>query len=56
MNLGKKEIETSQQDEANKFISSFTVKNILEAFNLQRSLLIVTDPSGKSVNPEVRDA
>ena len=53
---GQKEIETSQQDEANKFISSFSVKNNATGFQTAEIIIVVTDPSGKSVNPEVWDA
>jgi len=53
---GQKEIETSQQDEANKFISSFTVKNNTAGFQTAEIIIVVTDPSGRSVNPEVWDA
>ena len=53
---GQKEIETSQQDEANKFISSFTVKNNTTGFPTAEIIIVVTDPSGKSINPEVWDA
>jgi len=53
---GQKEIETSQHDEANKFISSFTVKNSTTDFQAAEIIIVVTDPSGRSVNPEVWDA
>jgi hypothetical protein len=53
---GQKEIETSQHDEANKFISSFTVRNSTSDFPTAEIIIVVTDPSGKSVNPEVWDA
>jgi hypothetical protein len=53
---GQKEIETSQHDEANKFISSFTVRNKTTDFQTAEIIIVVTDPSGKSVNPEVWDA
>src|SRR5215203_1135126 len=53
---GQKEIETSEQREANKFISSFTVKNNTTGFQTAEIIIVVTDPSGKSVNPEVWDA
>jgi len=53
---GQKEIETSQQEEANKFISSFTVKNNTAGFQTAEIIIVVTDPSGRSVNPEVWDA
>jgi len=52
----QKEIETSQQEEANKFISSFTVKNNTAGFQTAEIIIVVTDPSGRSVNPEVWDA
>ncbi|HEU5166676.1 MAG TPA: hypothetical protein VFU29_14095 [Chitinophagaceae bacterium] len=52
----KKEIETTQQDEANKFISSFTVKNNSTGFQNAEIIIVISDPSGKSVNPEVWDA
>ena len=53
---GQKEIETTQQDEANKFVSSFTVKNNITGFQNAEIIIVVSDPSGKSVNPEVWDA
>jgi len=53
---GQKEIETLQQDEANKFISSFTIKNNTTGFQTAEIIIVVTDPSGRSVNPEVWDA
>ena len=52
----QKEIETTQQDEANKFVSSFTVKNNTTGFQTAEIIIVVSDPSGKSVNPEVWDA
>jgi hypothetical protein len=52
----QKEIETTQQDEANKFISSFTVKNNSAGFQNAEIIVVISDPSGKSVNPEVWDA
>ena len=53
---GQEEIETSQQDEANKFISSFTVRNNTTGFQTAEIIVVISDPSGKSVNPEVWDA
>lgn len=50
------EIETSQQDEANKFVSSFTVRNNITGFQTAEIIIVISDPSGKSVNPEVWDA
>ena len=52
----QKEIETTQQDEANKFISSFTVKNNSSGFQNAEIIIVISDPSGKSVYPEVWDA
>lgn len=52
----QKEIETTQQEEANKFISSFTVKNNITGFQNAEIIVVISDPSGKSVNPEVWDA
>jgi len=52
----QKEIETTQQDEANKFVSSFTVRNNATGFQTAEIIIVVSDPSGKSVNPEVWDA
>jgi hypothetical protein len=52
----QKEIETTQQDEANKFVSSFIVKNNITGFQVAEIIIVVSDPSGKSINPEVWDA
>ena len=52
----QKEIETTQQEEANKFISSFTVKNNSTGYQNAEIIIVISDPSGKSVNPEVWDA
>lgn len=52
----QKEIETAQQDEAYKFVSSFTVKNNTTGFLNAEIIIVISDPSGKSVNPEVWDA
>lgn len=52
----QKEIVTTQQEEANKFISSFTVKNNITGFQAAEIIIVISDPSGKSVNPEVWDA
>jgi len=53
---GQKEVETTRQDEANKFVSSFTVKNNITGFQNAEIIIVVSDPFGKSVNPEVWDA
>ena len=52
----QKEIETTQQGEANKFVSSFTVRNNITGFQTAEIIIVVSDPSGKSINPEVWDA
>ena len=52
----QKEIETTQQEEAYKFRSSFTVKNNSTGFLNAEIIIVISDPSGKSVNPEVWDA
>jgi len=52
----QKEVETRQQVEANKFISSFIVRNNATGFQNAEIIVVVSDPSGKSVNPEVWDA
>ncbi|HEX6845622.1 MAG TPA: hypothetical protein VF144_01525 [Chitinophagaceae bacterium] len=51
----QKEVETTQQEEANLFKSSFTVKNSTGSQNAE-IIVVISDPSGKSVNPEVWDA
>lgn len=52
----QKVIETTQQDQATKFVSSFTVRNKVAGFQTAEIIVVVSDPSGKSVNPEVWDA
>jgi hypothetical protein len=52
----KKETETTQQGNANKFVSSFIVRNNTVGFQDAEIIVVVSDPSGKSVNPEVWDA
>ena len=52
----QKEIETTQQDEASKFVSSFTVRNNITGIQTAEIIIVVSDPSGKSINPEVWDA
>ena len=51
----QKEVETTNQEEANKFKSSFTVKNNTGSQKAE-IIVVISDPSGKSVNPEVWDA
>lgn len=52
----QKEIETTQKDEANKFVSTFSVRNNITGFQTAEIIIVVSDPSGKSINPEVWDA
>ena len=52
----QKETETTQQDEANKFVLAFTVRNNIMGFQTAEIIIVVSDPSGKSINPEVWDA
>jgi len=51
----EKEIETSQQKKANKFVTSFTVQNNIADFQTAELVIIVSDPSGKPINNEVWD-
>ena len=52
----EKESETTQQKKANKFITSFTVQNNILDLQSAEVVIVVTDPSGKSLNTEVWDA
>ena len=52
----QKEIETSQQKKANKFVTSFTVQNNILDLQNAEVVVVVSDPSGKSLNTEVWDA
>lgn len=52
---GQKEAVTTQQENAYKFISSFTVRNNISGMHNAEIIAVVTDPSGKSVNAEVWD-
>jgi len=51
----EKESETTQQKKANKFITSFTVQNNILDLQSAEVVVVVTDPSGKSLNTEVWD-
>lgn len=53
---GQKEIETTEQERANKFIASFTVRNNTAGFQNAEIIAVIADPTGKSVNPELWDA
>ena len=50
-----KEIETTQQKKANKFVTSFNVQNNIADFQTAELVIIVSDPSGKPINNEVWD-
>jgi peptidoglycan hydrolase CwlO-like protein len=52
----EKESETTQQKKANKFVTSFTVQNNILDLQIAEVVVVVTDPSGKSLNTEVWDA
>src|SRR5262249_27439729 len=52
----EKEIETNQQKKANKFVTSFTVQNNIVDQQNAEVVVVVSDPSGKSLNTEVWDA
>jgi len=51
----QKETETNQQKKANKFVTSFTVKNNIVDQQSAEVVVVVSDPSGKSLNTEVWD-
>ena len=52
----QKETETNQQKKANKFVTSFTVQNNIVDQQNAEVVVVVSDPSGKSLNTEVWDA
>jgi len=52
----EKEAETTQQKKANKFVTSFIVQNNIVNFESAEVVVVVSDPSGKSLNTEVWDA
>ena len=52
----QKETETNQLKKANKFVTSFTVQNNIVDLESAEVVVVVSDPSGKSLNPEVWDA
>ena len=52
----EKESETTQQKKANKFVTSFTVQNNILDLESAEVIVVITDPSGKSLNTEVWDA
>ena len=52
----QKEAETTQQKKANKFVTSFTVQNNILNLPSAEVVVVVSDPSGKSLNTEVWDA
>src|SRR6186997_1509896 len=52
----EKESETTQQKKANKLVTSFTVQNNILNLQSAEVVVVITDPSGKSLNTEVWDA
>jgi len=52
----QKETETTEQNKAYKFVSSFVVKNSTADVKNAEIIIVITDPSGKSLNTEVWDA
>ena len=52
----QKETETTQQKKANKFVTSFKVQNNIVDQPSAEVVVVVSDPSGKSLNTEVWDA
>lgn len=52
----EKETETTQQRKANKFVTSFTVQNNILNLESAEVIVVITDPSGKSLNTEVWDS
>ena len=52
----EKESETTLQKKANKFVTSFTVQNHILDLQIAEVVVVVTDPSGKSLNTEIWDA
>jgi len=52
----EKESETTQQKKANKLVTSFTVQNNILDLESAEVIVVITDPSGKSLNTEVWDA
>ena len=51
----EKESETTQQKKANKFVTSFTVQNNILDLESAEVIVVITDPTGKSLNTEVWD-
>jgi len=51
----EKESETTQQKKANKLVTSFTVQNNILNLQSAEVVVVITDPSGKSLNTEVWD-
>ena len=52
----EKESETTQQKKANKFVTSFAVQNNILDLESAEIVVVITDPSGKSLNTQVWDA
>ena len=51
----EKESETTQQKKANKLVTSFTVQNNILDLQSAEVVVVITDPTGKSLNTEVWD-
>ena len=52
----EKESETTQQKKAIKFVTSFAVQNNILDLESAEVIVVITDPSGKSLNTQVWDA
>lgn len=52
----EKESETTQRKKANKFVTSFTVQNNILDLESAEVVVVITDPTGKSLNTEVWDS
>ncbi len=52
----QKTAETNRADETEKLVASFLVRNNTADFDNAEIIIVITDPSGKTLNPEVWDA
>jgi len=52
----QKVVETNRTDEAEKFVASFIVRNNATDLDNAEIIVVITNPSGKTLNPEVWDA
>ena len=53
---GQKEVETTQLKRANKFVASFTVQNNILDLDNEELIIVIIQPSGKTLQDEVWDA